>query len=150
MQVVKKPQQWGRLGPTWAIAPQKKSLFYSLPFSLSSSHPLTLSLSLSHSILFHLFSVSRLSASRPAPGPSHPPAEWVPMGLSPTVKRQKTWSSHQLSGEVKNAWSYAYTAAYACTSSWLSSEKTLLLLQQKINPAENLHNRGTQHDRRRT
>jgi len=94
-----KTSKMRRPKPNLGYCATKKSLFYSLPFSLS-SFP-----SLSHSIPLHLFSVSRLSASTPAPGPSHPPIQRVQMTLSPTGKRPKTWSSHQLSGEVKNAWS---------------------------------------------
>jgi hypothetical protein len=40
------------------------------------------------------------------------------MALSPTVKSSNTWSSHQLSGKVKNAWSYAYTPAYVVVINW--------------------------------
>jgi hypothetical protein len=49
------------------------------------------------------------TASRSALGPTHPPIQWLPAGLSLRVKRpgNEAYHSPPSSAEVKNAWNYA-------------------------------------------
>jgi hypothetical protein len=51
------------------------------------------------------------TASRTALGPTQPPIQWVPGGLSLGVKRPGREADHSppSSAEVKNAWSYTFT-----------------------------------------
>jgi hypothetical protein len=54
------------------------------------------------------------SASRPALGPMRSAIQWVPVPLSPVVKRscRETDRSFPSSAEVKHAWSYTSTPPY--------------------------------------
>jgi hypothetical protein len=49
--------------------------------------------------------------SRPAPGPTQPPIQWVSGALSLGVKqpRREVYHSPPSSAEVKNAWNYTST-----------------------------------------
>jgi hypothetical protein len=49
--------------------------------------------------------------SRPAPGPSEPPIQWVPWALSPGVERPGCEADHspQASAKVKKMWIYTST-----------------------------------------
>jgi hypothetical protein len=51
------------------------------------------------------------TASRPALGPTQPPIQWAPGGLTPAVKRpgREVDQSPPSSAEVKNSWSYTST-----------------------------------------
>jgi hypothetical protein len=55
------------------------------------------------------------TTSRPAPGPTQPPIQWVPGALSLGVKRQGREADHSppSSAEVKSTWSYNSTPQYA-------------------------------------
>jgi hypothetical protein len=52
--------------------------------------------------------------SRPAPGPTQPPIQWVPAALSLRVKQPGREAGHSApsNAEIKNAWSYTSTPQY--------------------------------------
>jgi hypothetical protein len=58
-----------------------------------------------------LFSTS----SRPVPGSTQPPIQWVPGALSPGVKRPGREADHSppTTAEVKNTWIHISTSPYA-------------------------------------
>jgi hypothetical protein len=60
---------------------------------------------------------SLLPASRPTPGTTQPPIQWLAEALSPGVKQPEREADHlpPTSAEVKNTWIYTSTPH---TSSW--------------------------------
>jgi hypothetical protein len=60
------------------------------------------------------------TASRPAPGPTQPPIQWVQGALTPEVKRLGRDADHSppSTAEVKNMWSYTSTPQYVFMAWW--------------------------------
>jgi len=71
--------------------------------------------------------------SRPAPGPTQPPIERIPLFLSPEIKWPECEADLSLphNDEVKNAWSKAFTSPFTvCTSINLPIKFHLFLLTE--------------------
>jgi hypothetical protein len=69
--------------------------------------------------------------SRPAPGPTHPPIQWVLGAVSPGVKRLGRDAKHSppSSAEVKNVGSYTCTPQYIVMVWYLVKHKDNYVLR---------------------